>query len=210
MAKKIKKKLRKNTPKIKAQNGILNRIKFVESYTSLILGAIVVLIVGILFISFAKENKNKQISFVSDISKIEQQISQDSQVSSTYTIKPGDDLWTISETVYKDGYKWVEIAKLNNLENPGMIRAGDKLVISTVAPVISQAQNLDQSPPVQNSIVQNNSITGDTYAVVSGDNLWDIAVRAYGDGFRWPEIAKINKLENPNLIFSGNVLEIPR
>ncbi|PIZ97158.1 MAG: lectin, partial [Candidatus Levybacteria bacterium CG_4_10_14_0_2_um_filter_35_8] len=38
----------------------------------------------------------------------------------------------------------------------------------------------------------------------------NIAVRAYGDGYRWVDIARANGLENPDLIFSGNVLKIPR
>jgi nucleoid-associated protein YgaU len=45
---------------------------------------------------------------------------------------------------------------------------------------------------------------------VKGDSLWKIAVRAYGDGYKWVSIAKANKLVNPNLIHSGNVLTLPR
>jgi nucleoid-associated protein YgaU len=40
--------------------------------------------------------------------------------------------------------------------------------------------------------------------------LWTIAVRAYGDGYKWTEIAKANKLVNPNLIHPGNVFVLPR
>jgi len=53
-------------------------------------------------------------------------------------------------------------------------------------------------------------ISGATYEVVRGDNLWKIAVRAYGDGYRWVEIARENKLTNPNLIHTGNILILPR
>jgi nucleoid-associated protein YgaU len=53
-------------------------------------------------------------------------------------------------------------------------------------------------------------ISGNTYTVVRGDNLWNIAVRAYGDGFRWVEIAKANKLVNPHLIHAGNKFTLPR
>ncbi len=54
------------------------------------------------------------------------------------------------------------------------------------------------------------AISGDRYTVVKGDNLWDISVRAYGNGFRWTEIAKANNLVNPRVIHSGNVLILPR
>jgi len=200
---------RKNTQTSKKQTGFFDKIKLAESYTSLILGAIVVIIIGIAFISFAKVNRSKQISFVSDISKIQEQIYENSKTSSTYTVRPGDDLWTISVNVYNDGYRWIEIAKLNNIKNPGMIYSGDRLMI----PIRSHEEKADiytQNSEVPTTIISNNSITGDAYTVVKGDNLWNIAVRAYGDGFRWPDIAKANHLVNPSLIHPGNYFIIPR
>ena len=48
------------------------------------------------------------------------------------------------------------------------------------------------------------------YTVTHGDTLWKIAEREYGTGYAWTKIAQTNKLANPNLIFSGNVLNLPR
>jgi LysM repeat protein len=48
-----------------------------------------------------------------------------------------------------------------------------------------------------------------TYTVVPGDNLWNISTAFYGTGTRYPEIASANGIENPNLIFPGQVLVIP-
>lgn len=210
MAKKIRKtKTTRRTnnivPEVKPQSSFFSRIKFTESYTSLILGAIVVLIAGILLITFARVNKNSQTSSVKDISEI---LNQDSNTSSTYTVNVGDDLWSISENIYKDGYRWVEIAKANDLENPGLIYAGNKLIIPKDEPAI--VENKNNQKEVVGVNINSKSIIGDTYAVVKGDNLWSIAVRAYGDGFKWPEIAKANNLVNPSLIHSGNVFKIPR
>jgi nucleoid-associated protein YgaU len=47
----------------------------------------------------------------------------------TYTVVPGDYLWKIAVTKYNDGYKWVDIAKANNLVNPNMIHSGNELII---------------------------------------------------------------------------------
>lgn len=47
------------------------------------------------------------------------------------------------------------------------------------------------------------------YTVKSGDTLWRIADRVYGNGALWPTIADANKLSNPNLIRVGQVLKIP-
>jgi nucleoid-associated protein YgaU len=54
-----------------------------------------------------------------------------------------------------------------------------------------------------------NVTPGGSYTVVHGDNLWDIAVAAYGDGYRWVDIAEANDLVNPNIIHAGNVFVIP-
>lgn len=53
-------------------------------------------------------------------------------------------------------------------------------------------------------------IAGESYTVVRGDNLWDIAVRAYGSGYEWVNIAQANDLANPDIIHAGNVLVLPR
>ena len=35
-----------------------------------------------------------------------------------------------------------------------------------------------------------------TYVLQDGEGLWDVAVKFYGDGFKWTEIAKANHMEN--------------
>ena len=48
-----------------------------------------------------------------------------------------------------------------------------------------------------------------TYTVVSGDTLFAIAERFYGDGNRYPEIAAASGIANPDLINIGQVVTIP-
>jgi len=48
-----------------------------------------------------------------------------------------------------------------------------------------------------------------TYTVVSGDTLWAIAERFYGDGNQYPKIASASGVANPDLIHPGQVLTIP-
>ncbi len=48
-----------------------------------------------------------------------------------------------------------------------------------------------------------------TYTVVSGDTLWAISEKFYGDGNRYQEIANASGVSNPDLINPGQVLTIP-
>lgn len=48
-----------------------------------------------------------------------------------------------------------------------------------------------------------------TYTVESGDTLWAIAERFYGDGNRYQAIAEASGISNPDLIHPGQVLTIP-
>jgi len=45
-----------------------------------------------------------------------------------------------------------------------------------------------------------------TYVVKKGDTLWAIAVRYYGDGTRWQEIARRNGVADPRKLSIGKVL----
>jgi len=48
-----------------------------------------------------------------------------------------------------------------------------------------------------------------TYTVESGDTLWAIAERFYGDGSKYQAIADASGIPNPDLIQPGQVLTIP-
>lgn len=48
-----------------------------------------------------------------------------------------------------------------------------------------------------------------SYAVKSGDSLWEISKQIFGDGTRYNEIAKLNNISNPSRINPGQVLILP-
>ncbi|MCL4418196.1 MAG: LysM peptidoglycan-binding domain-containing protein [Actinobacteria bacterium] len=183
-------------PLTKKQEGFLSQIKWGESYTSLFLGAVVVLVALVLVFSFFK-SRNAQINSTSDIN-----LTNETLLPQSYVVKEGDNLWSIAEKIYGSGYNWVDLAKANKLENPSVLYVGTKLSVPNV--------KVKEQTIVKQSAEGKNPITQTSYKVVKGDYLWDIAVRAYGDGYKWVEIAKANKLVNPNLIHSGNVLKLPR
>lgn len=47
-----------------------------------------------------------------------------------------------------------------------------------------------------------------TYQVKNGDTLWNIAKKELGAGNKYQDIAKLNNLSNPNLIYPGQILKL--
>ena len=56
------------------------------------------------------------------------------------------------------------------------------------------------------------NVGSETYTVQSGDTLWKISEQVYGDGSSYMKIFEANTglLENPDQIFPGQELIIPR
>jgi LysM repeat protein len=50
--------------------------------------------------------------------------------------------------------------------------------------------------------------TPSTYTVKSGDTLWKICKAQLGDGAKYGEIAELNSIPNPNLIYVGQVIKL--
>lgn len=123
-----------------------------------------------------------------------------------HKIAEGENLWKIAEKYYQSGYNWTDIASTNNITNPNLIETDQELTIPDVTPKTATLTAQDSDASEQPA----ESISGATYTVEKDDNLWNIAVRAYGDGYRWEDIAKENDLSNPGLIHPGNSLRLPR
>ncbi len=178
----------------------LSWVKLPESYTSLFLGALVILISVFLVFIFAKNNNYDKINTAAST---QEQVQTSEKIQpKVYEIKSGDSLWLIAEKVYGSGYNWVDLAKANNLSHPGLIHSGNKLIIPDVPKItVAKVQQTQNNSP---------SISGDSYKTQKGDYLWEIAIRAYGDGYKWPEIAQANSIQNPDLIYPDSVLKLPR
>ncbi len=207
--------------KVSSWSQMWKELRLGESYTSLVLGLIVIVVVAVIAAAFIK-GKSTSTPANQEVSSDKTESTQEQKSEGTYVVVEGESLWDIAEKKYNSGYKWVDIARANNLENPDIIEPGTKLTLPTVKKEsetnTKQQQQLTEEvtptlPPQvqqQKTVQQGEKITGNTYTVKSGDFLWDIAVRAYGDGYKWVDIARANNLENPDIIFSENVLKIPR
>lgn len=72
---------------------------------------------------------------------------------------------------------------------------------------ISTVKEGDLEP---SSISENNESQNKNYEVVRGDSLWKIAEKEYGNGNKWVNIAKENKLTNPRVLIIGQKLILPK
>ena len=170
---------------------ILKNLKLNEGTISTFLGAIVVVVVGLLVVNYYKAERGQNLTG----------LSTDTIGKGEHIVVKGETLWSIAENAYGSGYNWTDVKTANKLTSD-KIEVGQKLNLPEVI-----AKNPTATKVADKTTV---SITSETYTVVKGDTLWSISVRAYGDGYKWSQIAKANALKNPNLIHAGNVLTLPR
>jgi nucleoid-associated protein YgaU len=200
-------------PVKKKQMSILEQFKESESSASIVFGAIVVIVAGLLIFNFVKSNKEAALLPESEATESASLTTPLANVSS-YVVVKGDTLWSIAEKKYGSGYNWVDIAKENNLKPSTRLDVGATLKLPAVQPrIVTKPETMAQTAIVTPQVVSNGSpITGATYSVQKGDCLWDIAVRAYGDGYKWTSIYQANKtmIKHPNSLYVGWELSLPR
>jgi len=191
-------------------NGILKKflknIKLNESTISMILGALVIVVIGALIFNYfrgvEKPREEKSTFQPEEVKLVEKEGKFFPEgLPANHIVTAKENLWKIAEKYYGSGYNWVDIAKENSLKNANYLLVGQELKIPNAAVI---------KPVEAEETAFGPAVTEDKYTVNKGDNLWEISVRSYGDGYRWTEIAKSNNLTNPNIIHPGNVLTLPR
>lgn len=183
-------------------------LKNSDSYKNLIYGIVTVIVLFIVIVLGVRSLSKNKAEIDNEAAMTEEQSTQ--VVTSSYTVLEGETLWSIAEKTYKDGFKWTEIAKANKIDNPTMLMAGSKIIIPSISSTEAETAFKEDIEPAKEEQTALPKISGSSYKVVKDDCLWNIAVRAYGDGLRWVDIAKTNKLANPDLIHAGNVFKLPR
>lgn len=188
------------------------------SYKNLIYGAVTVLILAVIIFLGIRTLSQNQGDINDDAVTVEE------QDANSYEVVEGDTLWSISEKVYGTGFNWQMIADANKLIDPNNLEAGTTLNIPQVTPTEGVAEESEEAieeeaseptvaPTAAEEAKESEKETpsdATQYTVVKGDSLWKIAEAQYNDGYKWVEIARVNKLVNPDLIHPGNSLVIPR
>jgi len=166
-----------------------------DDVVSMFLGLAVVVAVGGFMVNFIEKRKgNIDVPGVKNDFKIEElaQSKEENLAEDEVKVMVNDSLWKIAEREYGDGYKWVEIARLNNIKNPDIIDKGQVLKLPQIEKVVAKSEEKEDRD----------------YEVVKGDSLWKIAVREYGDGYQWTKIwtDNKNKLNSPDKLEIGMTL----
>lgn len=186
-----------------------------QSYVSLVLGLLIVIVAGILVFNFFNRSEPSLGPSQNTASEQTPDVTPEN-LPGKYTVKEGDTLFTIAQKYYSDGNQYTKIAEENKLASADAITTGQVLEIPKIE-VAAQKAETTVAPSqdlgtggATNLTIWGEKIAGDTYTVVEGDWLSTIAGRAYGDIMAYPKIAEANNIANPNIIQPGQVLKIPR
>ncbi len=177
----------------------------------MILGLLIVIVISGLVVNYFQKNRGKiDIPGIVSDNKVETVTKTTPGVTETktvvltagqYSVKRGDSLWKIASSQLGSGYRWQEIAKLNNLKNPSILKTGQVLNLPEKSQLVAE----------KNDGAKIMVTEAKDYTVVRNDSLWKIAVKTYGDGFRWTQIYNENKLliKNPSVLRVGMKLRLP-
>lgn len=121
----------------------------------------------------------------------------------TYTVEPGD---TLSAIAARYGTSTSALVALNHLSDPNLVVVGEVLDISGAAasgpaPSTDPASSTAATPAAAPA-----AHAAGTYTVATGDTLARIATR---NGTTVSELAALNRITDPNLIYVGEVLRLP-
>jgi nucleoid-associated protein YgaU len=210
---------------------ILKFFKMNENSISTFMGGVVILIIAALIFNYFRTTNLKtwQGLLLNQDQTATTSVNEENKVtdSSTYKVKKGDDLWHISENIYKSGYNYVDIMKANNIKGDGTIYEGMELKIpnveakkrtvaenktETVAP--SEEKKVDAAKEevvAEKPAAAKTTIEAGEYVTKRGDSYWSIALRSYGDGYAWVKIYEANKkiFGHPDMIHADVKIVIP-
>lgn len=144
-----------------SKTNVFQNFRFGESYTSLVLGIIAVIIATVLLLSFVNTRQSNKpdgnvvptVVDIKDLNIPAGQLNPEAKAGGSYTVVAGDTLWSIAEKAYKSGYNWVDIAKANKLTDADDIHAGNRLVLPavtavTVKPTTAAKQAVEAKPAI--------------------------------------------------------------
>ena len=109
------------------KQNLFEQLRLSESYVSLIMGAVVVLVLSLVFFVFIKGN-NPSKDTLPATDSLTPLVTK--SVEQTYVLQEDESLWDVAVKFYGDGFRWTDIAKANSLEDTAdFVPPGTKLII---------------------------------------------------------------------------------
>jgi len=124
-----------------------------------------------------------------------------------YWIKQGDSLSLIAKQLYGDTIYWPLLQMENGINNVNLIYPGDFLNLPSRELLQDFTNKVKPGQISTGASIE--ALTEKVYKVEKGDTLWHICERRYGDPRKYVDIAKINKIDNPNHIEVDWQLSLP-
>ena len=157
---------------------------------------------------------NKALAADAEVESEEETDAESEDVSSEQPVQPAAFYFNTAQASDTGGIRGPDVYAANNQTN--LVQAEDL--------DLSSEQN-NPSPATPPPVVAQRTVrtvrqtrapleSDQSYTVVKGDTLWDLAVEYYGDGTKWHKILEANpgKIpgDNPRLLQIGTVLVIPK
>ena len=118
---------------------------------------------------------------------------------SNYRVRENDNLQKIASKQLGSSKRWMEIARLNGLEKPYVVKIGDLLRLPTgSAPAMAQAAPASAS-----------TSGWTTHVVKANETPSDVSMAVYGTSRLWKLILEANKIDDPRKVREGQTLRIP-
>ena len=145
----------------------------------------------------------------------------------THVVKSGEILPVIAKHYYgpDEGNRRIVIQKLYEansdiLKSPDQVHVGHKLTIPSLDELLNASGGVVKAPNPSEGLLKNfpaifkrvdKKDTGSVseYVVQEGESLWSIAKNKLGDGNRYVEIARLNKIKSPYKLPEGQRIIIP-
>jgi len=105
----------------------------------------------------------------------------------------------------------ITIMANSDISNPSESKASvDTLPETIFSESLPSQSDSSQPEPLKNTLDKSTqtTITEIVHIIIQGDTLWAIAKRYLLNPYRYPELAKLSKIKNPDLIYPGNRVRI--